>query len=258
MSMDFKTSSYYVFTCGYYFYKTKLPKIYPCLCGFWGKTTIMKKYWLVLLLLLIACSPLSGHVIKYELDKMSGNTVFWKYTLIGFQHIIPLGFDHILFITCVFFLNSNIKQVILQASMFTLAHSITLGLAMYGIIKPPANIIEPLIALSIVFLAIENIFSNKVKPWRLVMVFLFGMVHGMGFAGALSQLGMPQYAFATALISFNVGVELGQLTIILILYFLVAKVFSRRIWYRQRIVIPVNCLIALVATYWTVERIFFV
>src|SRR5471030_1174460 len=103
--------------------------------------------------------------------------------------------------------------------MFTLAHSLTLGLAMYGIIKPPANVIEPLIAFSIVFLAIENMMSDKVKPWRLVMVFLFGMVHGMGFAGALAGLGMPQYAFATALISFNVGVEIGQLTVIMLLYF---------------------------------------
>ncbi len=218
----------------------------------------MKKVCLLLLPLLVAASSLSAHVIQYELDKMSANTVFWKYTLIGFQHIIPLGFDHILFITCVFFLNSNIRQVILQASMFTLAHSITLGLAMYGIIRPPANIIEPLIALSIVVLAVENIYTKKVKPWRLVMVFLFGMVHGMGFAGALSQLGMPQYAFATALISFNVGVELGQLAIILTLWFFVARLFSGRIWYRSRIVIPVSILIGIVATYWTVERIFFV
>ena len=218
----------------------------------------MKKYILILLPLLFAASSLSAHVVQYELEKMSGSTVFWKYTLTGFEHIIPLGFDHILFIACVFFLNSNIRQVIVQASMFTLAHSITLGMAMYGIINPPANIIEPLIALSIVFLAIENMVSDKVKPWRLVMVFLFGMVHGMGFAGALSQMGMPQYAFATALISFNVGVELGQLVIILTLYFLVAKIFSGRSWYRSRIVIPVSVLIGVVAAYWTVERIFFV
>ena len=217
----------------------------------------MKKYW-ILIILLIAVSPLSAHVINYELDKMSSNTVFWKYILIGFEHIIPLGFDHILFITCVFFLNTDLKKVIIQASMFTLAHSITLGLAMYGIIRPPANIIEPLIAISIVFLAIENIISDKVKPWRLVMVFLFGMVHGMGFAGALSQMGMPQYAFATALISFNVGVELGQLTVILLLYFLVSLPFSRMPQYRKRIVIPVSSVIALVATYWTLQRIFFV
>jgi hypothetical protein len=218
----------------------------------------MKKYLLFIALMFMVASPVCGHVINYELQKMSSNTVFWRYTLIGFQHIIPLGFDHILFITCVFFLNPNLKQVVLQASMFTLAHSITLGLAMYGIIKPPANVVEPLIAFSIVLLATENIFSNKVKPWRLVMVFLFGMVHGMGFAGALAQMGMPRYAFATALISFNVGVELGQLSIILILYFLVSKPFSSQIWYRRGIVIPASVLIALVASYWTVERIFFV
>lgn len=218
----------------------------------------MKKRLLLLLALLITAHSAFAHVIAYELDQMSSNTVFWKYMLIGFQHIIPLGFDHILFITCVFFLNPSLKKVVIQASMFTLAHSITLGLAMYGIIKPPANIIEPLIAFSIVFLAIENILSDKVKPWRLVMVFLFGMVHGMGFAGALSGMGMPQYAFATALISFNVGVEIGQLTIILLLYFLVSRPFSQTPKYRKRIVIPVSVVIALVAAFWTVERIFFV
>ena len=218
----------------------------------------MKKQLLFLALLLMAVSPLSAHVIQYELDKLSSDTVFWKYTLIGIQHIIPEGFDHILFITCVFFLNPSLKKVIIQASMFTLAHSITLGLAMYGVIKPPANIIEPLIALSIVCLAIENIMSDKVMPWRLVMVFLFGMVHGMGFAGALSQLGMPQYAFGIALISFNVGVEIGQLSIILLLYFFVSAPFSKMPFYRRRIVIPVSTVIALVAAYWTVQRIFFV
>jgi hypothetical protein len=218
----------------------------------------MRKYSLLLLLVLATASSSSAHVINYELERMSTNTVFWRYILIGFQHIIPLGFDHILFITCVFFLNTSFKQIVLQASMFTLAHSITLGLAMYGVINPPANIVEPMIAFSIVFLAVENIYAQKVRPWRLVMVFLFGMVHGMGFAGALSQMGMPQYAFATALISFNVGVELGQLTIIMALYFGVARMFAARPWYRRRVVIPASCLIGLIAAYWTIERLFFV
>ena len=214
------------------------------------------KRYLFIVLMLFCCLPAVAHTINYQLDKQTDGEVFWKYLVIGFQHIIPLGFDHILFILCVFFLNTNIKQIILQASMFTLAHSITLGLAMYGVIKPPTALVEPLIALSIVFLAVENIFFNKVKPWRMVMVFLFGMVHGMGFAGALSQLGMPQYSFATALIAFNVGVELGQLAIILFMYFFVARVFSQRVWYRQRIVIPCSVVISLVASYWTIERIF--
>jgi len=188
---------------------------------------------------------------------MDDGEVIWKYLLTGFDHIIPYGLDHILFILCVFFLNTNLKQLVLQASMFTLAHSITLGLAMYGVITPPLDVVEPLIAMSIVFLAIENIFFDRVKPWRMMMVFLFGLVHGMGFAGALSELGLPQYAFATSLISFNIGVELGQLTIILIMYFLVAKVFSQKLWYRNRIVIPSSVLIGLIAVYWTIERIFF-
>jgi hypothetical protein len=141
--------------------------------------------------------------------------------------------------------------------MFTLAHSMTLGLAMYGIIDPPLGIVEPLIAASILFLALENVYSDKVKPWRMVMVFLFGLVHGMGFAGALSEMGMPRNAFATALVAFNIGVELGQLTIILFMYFIVARTLSAKVWYRRRVVIPSSLAIALVALYWTVERTFF-
>ncbi|MBC8045809.1 MAG: HupE/UreJ family protein, partial [Fimbriimonadaceae bacterium] len=192
----------------------------------------MKKILFSLLMLLTSASSFA-HTINYTLDKMSEGKVFWNYLLEGYKHIIPLGLDHILFILCVFFLNTSIRKIILQATMFTIAHTITLGLAMYGIIDPPGNIIEPIIALSIVFLALENIFSTKVKPWRLIMVFLFGLVHGMGFAGALAELGMPDYAFATALISFNIGVELGQITIIVLMYFLVSRPFAERKWYRK-------------------------
>lgn len=148
------------------------------------------------------------------------------------------------------------EKIILQASLFTLAHSITLALAVYGYINPPSSIIEPIIALSIVFLAIENIFYQKVKPWRLIMIFLFGLVHGMGFAGALDELGMPSYSFATALISFNIGVELGQLAIIFFMYFITLKISNQTVWYRKRIVIPANIIIGMVAFYWTIERIF--
>jgi hypothetical protein len=211
----------------------------------------------LLLLLLTLCVPATAHVINYDLDSQPQGSVFWKYLGIGYEHIIPLGFDHILFILCVFFLNTSIRKIILQATMFTLAHSITLGLSMYGIINPDPKIVEPLIALSIVVLALENTFSSRVKPWRLLMVFLFGMVHGMGFAGALSELGMPRYAFLTALVAFNVGVELGQLSIILFMYFAVAKTMSKKPWYRKRVVVSASVAIALVAFYWTVQRTFF-
>lgn len=216
----------------------------------------MKNRILVFLTLLFTALVSQAHTINYTLDKKSDGAVFGQYLSEGFLHIIPLGLDHILFILCVFFLNTNLKQIILQASMFTLAHTITLGLSMYGIINAPAQIIEPIIALSIVFLAIENMYSDKVKPWRLIVVFIFGLVHGMGFAGALNDLGMPEYAFATALISFNIGVEIGQLAIILTMYFLVSRQFGKTLWYRSKLVIPTCMVIAAIAGYWTLERIF--
>ena len=216
----------------------------------------MKKPAFIFLALMFFCIPAMAHVIPFELDKPESGNVVWKYIGLGYRHIIPLGLDHILFILCVFFLNTNIKQIVLQASMFTLAHSITLGLAAYGIINPSATVVEPVIALSIVFLALENIYSAKVKPWRMMMIFLFGLVHGMGFAGALSLLGLPRQAFAESLVSFNIGVELGQISIILIMYFVVAKIFSKKTWYRSRIVIPASLMIASVAAYWTIQRAF--
>lgn len=216
----------------------------------------MKKIIALGVFALLLIQQCFAHTINYTLDKMNEGEVFWQYLREGFLHIIPLGLDHILFILCVFFLNTNLKKIVLQASMFTLAHTITLGFSMYGIINPPGGIVEPIIALSIVFLAVENIYAQQVKPWRLIMVFIFGLVHGMGFAGALNDLGMPSYAFSTALISFNIGVELGQLSIIFVMYFLVSRQFSKAVWYRSKLVIPTCMVIAAIAGYWTLERFF--
>ena len=215
----------------------------------------MKKTILTIAACLGIVGVASAHVIPYEVERMKDSTVFWNYLRIGYEHILPLGTDHILFITCVFFLNTSLRKVVLQASMFTLAHSITLALAMYGIVKAPSSVIEPLIAFSIFLLAIENIATQKVHSWRMASVFGFGLVHGLGFASALSDLGLPSYAFAKALISFNIGVELGQLTIIILLYAFVARIFRTKIWYRPRIVIPISAVIAAIALYWTVERV---
>lgn len=211
----------------------------------------------ILLLLLLISQPLWAHVKVGELEKMSKGQAALVYLGLGYKHILPLGFDHILFILSLFLLSPKLKPLLWQASAFTIAHSVTLGLTMYHVITPPSKIIEPVIALSIMYVALENIFSSKLKKSRIGVVFLFGLVHGMGFAGALGQLGLPKDAYLTCLVMFNAGVELGQITIILIAYFLLAKWFGDKPYYRSRIVIPQSAIIAIIATYWTVQRLFF-
>lgn len=196
-----------------------------------------------------------AHVIVQELDKLSGTDAAWVYLKLGYNHILPLGLDHILFVLSLFMLSPKLKPLLWQATAFTIAHSITLGLAMYHIISPPANIVEPLIALSILFVSLENIFSPRLKASRIGVVFLFGLVHGMGFAGALGKLGLPQDAYLLSLVMFNLGVELGQLTIILSAYFLLGKYFGKKPYYRKLIVIPASSVIAVVAAVWTIQRI---
>ena len=214
-----------------------------------------KKSLAVLPIALLLTQPVWAHVIVGELEKMSAGSAAILYLKLGYQHIIPLGFDHILFVLSLFLLNPRLKPVLWQATAFTVAHSVTLGLAMYHIITPPARIVEPLIALSILYVALENIFSSTVKPSRIGVVFLFGLVHGMGFASALGQLGLPQKSYLLSLVMFNAGVELGQITIILLAFLVVGKWFRDKPWYRSRIVIPISIAIALVAACWTVQRL---
>ena len=209
------------------------------------------------LLLILISQPLFAHVVVGELEKMSKSRAALVYLGLGYTHILPLGFDHILFILSLFLLSPKLKPLLWQATAFTVAHSITLGLAMYHVITPPASIVEPVIALSILYVALENIFSPKLKRSRIGIVFLFGLVHGMGFAGALGHLGLPKDAYLTCLVLFNVGVELGQLTVILSAWFLLAKWFGDKPYYRKYIVIPLSVMIAIVAGYWTIQRLFF-
>lgn len=198
-----------------------------------------------------------AHVIVGELEKMSKAQTVFLYLKLGYQHILPLGLDHILFVLSLFLLSPKLKPIILQSTAFTVAHTITLGLAMYHVITPSAKIIEPLISFSIMLVALENIFSPKLKPTRIGVVFLFGLVHGLGFASSLSQMGLPQNAYLSSLVMFNIGVELGQLTVILLAFFLVGKWFGQKSFYRRVVVVPASLLIILIAGYWTVERIFY-
>jgi len=181
------------------------------------------------------------------------------YMVSGFEHILPKGLDHILFILGIFLLSIRISPLLWQVTMFTIAHTITLGLSMNGIINLPANIVEPLIALSIAFIGIENILTPRLHKSRLFIVFIFGLLHGMGFASVLSDFGMPENDFATALISFNIGVEIAQVVIILLAYLLLAHWFRNKLandqQYRHIVVIPGSLFIALIGLYWTYDRI---
>ncbi len=180
--------------------------------------------------------------------------VITDYTAAGFAHIIPKGLDHILFILGIFLLGTQLKPLAWQATMFTLAHSITLSLAMFDIVSLPASIVEPLIALSIAYIAFENMYAHKLKNSRLALVFAFGLLHGLGFASVLADFGMPQSAYATALISFNVGVELGQLAILLLGYFSITIWFKKREDFHRYITIPGSLMIGVIGLYWTWER----
>ncbi len=183
--------------------------------------------------------------------------VIWSYMTIGYVHILPKGTDHILFILGLFLFSTKWRPLLSQVTMFTLAHTLTLGLTMAGYINLSERIVEPLIALSIAYVGFENIINRTqtIGKGRLAMVFGFGLLHGMGFARMLADFGMPPNAFFTALFSFNIGVELGQLTIIGVAYALVGLWFGNKPYYRARVIVPASALITIIALYWVVERL---
>ena len=178
-----------------------------------------------------------------------------RYLNFGFEHILPKGLDHILFVLALFLLSIKFSYLLWQITAFTIAHSITLGLSIYGYVSLSSAVVEPLIALSIVFVAFENLMTSQLNPWRPIVVFIFGLLHGLGFAGVLSELGLPRGDFLTALVTFNVGVELGQLTVIGSAYLFLGWFISKT-WYRKLVIIPASLVIAITGAYWTIERIF--
>lgn len=151
----------------------------------------------------------------------SGWQVFGTYIPVGFDHILPKGLDHILFVLGLFFLSTRFTPLLWQVTSFTLAHTVTLAMAVLGIVSVPASIVEPLIAASIVYVAVENMVSDKLHRWRPFVIFGFGLLHGLGFASVLAEFGLPDGQVIPALIGFNIGVELGQLTVIAAAFVLV-------------------------------------
>ena len=183
------------------------------------------------------------------------------YVKIGIGHILPDGADHILFVLAIFLASVRTRALIWQISAFTVAHTVTLGLAASGVITTSTSVVEPLIAFTIAFVAIENLVFKDMTKWRPVVVFGFGLIHGLGFAGFFGELGLPPGQFWSALIGFNVGVEIGQLSVILVaalIGFALRHVLndldgSQR--YRSHVARPASLLIGLTGLWWGVTRL---
>ena len=190
-----------------------------------------------------------------RLKAMTWQEKFIMFTKAGIEHIIPKGLDHILFVLGLFFSSLLFRPLLWQVTAFTLAHTITLALAALGVVQAPVTIVEPLIALSIVWIAVENCFFKQTSKWRPFIVFGFGLLHGLGFATVLYAYGLPQGNLVPSLLAFNIGVELGQLMVLLGAAVLVWFI-RKKSWYRQRVQIPASVMIALVGLFWFIERVF--
>ena len=204
-------------------------------------------------------------------DAQSWGQAFASYIPVGFDHILPQGLDHILFVLGLFLLSVKWGPLLWQVSAFTLAHTVTLALGATGLVVIPGAIVEPLIAASIVYVAVENIFLRGLSRWRPMVVFGFGLLHGLGFASVLGEFGLPEGQFVPALIGFNVGVELGQLTVIAIAALLVwlAVTAARMAKFEgeegaleeypvmfRAVSVTGSLIIAIVGIWWVIERVF--
>ena len=195
-----------------------------------------------------AISPLGAAALPVS-------AVIIQYIEIGFIHIIPRGFDHILFVLGLFFYVAHWRPLLVQITVFTIAHSLTLALASRGLVSVPATIVEPIIAASIAYVALENIWRQKLHISRLLIIFVFGLIHGLGFASVLAEIGLPSGDFLISLISFNVGVELGQIAVIAAAFMLHLCLPLSPDRYRRIIAIPASCMIGAIGIWIVIERV---
>jgi hypothetical protein len=177
----------------------------------------------------------------------------FAYLKLGFAHVLPLGLDHLLFLVALVLGSERSWRRLLALSLgFTAAHTLTLGLGATGTVTVPAGIVEPLIALSIVALALSNLWQRE-RRHEPVWVLAFGLLHGLGFAGALSAIGLPPSGVVVPLLCFNVGVELAQIVVVGLVWLLLRPLDEQRVYpYAVR---PGSLCIALVGLFWTVQRV---
>ena len=162
--------------------------------------------------------PLTIADVSARKIKQAKGTSLFGWIVHGFAHILPKGLDHILFILGLFFLQPKLRPLLWQSTAFTVAHSITLGMVILGWFDVSASIVEPAIALSIAYVGFENLWVKELKPWRTGFVFLLGLLHGMGFASVMKDLDLPKDHLLPPLFGFNLGVELGQILMIALIW----------------------------------------
>ncbi|MEM9838888.1 MAG: HupE/UreJ family protein [Pseudomonadota bacterium] len=205
-----------------------------------------------------SAAELAQPLVGEDGEPLSAVGAAWYFLKIGVQHILPGGTDHILFVLALFLSSQRLRELALQISTFTVAHTATLGLTAAGVLQPPASLVEPLIALSIAFVAVETLVFKDLRRWRYLIIFGFGLFHGMGFAGFISEIGLPTEQFWPALFGFNVGVEIGQLAVVFVAYFvalyLKREFLTRPESYRRYIVQPAAILIAATGSWWFLTR----
>ena len=195
-------------------------------------------------------------------SSVAGKPIIWydtflEYIPVGFTHILPKGLDHILFVLGLLFLTPKFYPLLLQISIFTLAHTITLAISSLKIITISSKIVEPLIAASIIYIAVENFFNSSLTKNRSITIFFFGLLHGLGFASVLSSFGLPSTNFVWALVGFNIGVEIGQITIIFVFYAICIYWIKTKNYYTKFISMPGSAIIALIGVFWFFERTLF-
>jgi hydrogenase/urease accessory protein HupE len=178
--------------------------------------------------------------------------VGWEYFVLGIEHIL-FGIDHVVFLMGLILVGGRFRQLALMITAFTASHSITLALAVLGIVAPSPSFIEPVIALSVAYVGVENfVVKDAAKRWRIAG--LFGLIHGFGFAGALGEVGLPQTNLPLALATFNVGVEIGQLALLAVALPIVLAL-RKRTWFVPRGVYALSACVTLAGLVWFVTRV---
>ena len=200
---------------------------------------------------------ISSDFVLGTITEQSDLDLVLKYIYSGIVHIVPAGLDHILFVIGLLAFSLSGKALVAQISLFTVAHTLTLAMASLGWVAVPGAIVEPLIALSIAYIGIENIWRAKgrLTLLRSAVVFGFGLLHGLGFASVLADFGLPSHAFVLGLLSFNIGVEIGQLMVVIPVFALLTVLRLNKYIFRQRFQVPVSLSISFVGLYWAAERL---